>query len=164
MRTVQWLFVVSAALFIAGVGFIIAGARTSVRAETAPVAVPVDIGSVATVKQIMQGVVSPAASVVFESVSTVVSAAGIEEFQPETDEEWDFVGSNAAMLVESAALLMSGDRAVDRQEWATQSQALADAAGVLLEATRSHDRDKVLEYGEVLNQSCDGCHRTYMRN
>jgi len=164
MRTVQWLFVVSAALFISGVGFIIAGARNSIGAQAAPSAAPVDIESVATVKQIMQGVVSPAANIVFESVGTVVSAAGIEEFQPETDEEWDIVESNAAVLIESAALLMSGDRAVDRQEWATQSQALADAAGILLEAARAHDRDKVLEHGETLYRSCDACHRTYMRN
>ena len=73
MRTVHWLFVVSVALFLGGIGFIIATARTvrDVPRPEDPVARPV-----ATVKQLMDGIVGPAAKVVFESVSTTVTAAG----------------------------------------------------------------------------------------
>jgi len=162
MKTVHWLFAISSALFIFGIGFIIAGARANLRAE--PVREPeVAIESVATVKQIMRGIVSPAANVVFEAVSTTVSAAGIEENQPRTDEEWDNVGANAAALIESANMLVTGNRAIDKQQWAAMAQALADAGKTVLKATSAKDAEGVLAAGEVLNESCDGCHRQYMR-
>ena len=70
---------------------------------------------VATVKQIMAGITMPAAYVVFDSVATIVSAAGTEEKQPRTDEEWAAVGAGAAALIESANLLLMGDRPVDQR-------------------------------------------------
>jgi hypothetical protein len=162
MKTVHWLFVVSVALFISGIGFIIAGARTSQAAApadtTAPPAPPV-----ATVQQIMRGIVGPAANVVFESVSTTVSAAGIEEKQPRTDAEWLEVSSSAAALVESANLLVAGDRAIDKGEWVTMAKAMADAGMVALKATQAKDAAGVLAAGEAINNSCDNCHRKYQR-
>jgi hypothetical protein len=162
MKTVHWLFIVSVALFISGIGFIIAGARASQRAApaetTAPPAPPV-----ATVQQIMRGIVGPSANVVFEAVSTTVSAAGIEEKQPKTDAEWLEVASGAAALVESANLLVAGDRAIDRGEWVTMAKAMADAGMVALKATQAKDPAGVLAAGEAINTSCDNCHRKYQR-
>ena len=101
MRIIHWLFVISAALFISGIGFIIAGART------AQAAAPVESAGagdhpVASVKQIMAGIVAPAATAVFDSVGTIVDATGIHEKQPSTDAEWAALGASAAALVESA--------------------------------------------------------------
>jgi len=162
MRIVNWLFAVSTALFIAGIGFIIAGARTVQQAAPVEASAPA-VPPVATVKQIMNGIVSPSATVVFDSVGTIVSAAGIEEKQPRTDEEWATVGSSAAALVESANLLTSGDRAVDRQEWVTMARAMADAGMTILKATNAKDPEGVLAAGETLNTSCDQCHEKYWR-
>jgi len=117
MRIIHWLFIVSAALFISGIAFIIAGARTAQAAAPAEPAAPT-IVPVASVKQIMGGIVSPAATMVFESVGTVVDATGIHEKAPSTDTEWAALGASAASLVESANLLVMGDRAIDRQEFA----------------------------------------------
>ena len=77
MRIVHWLFLVSVALFISGIGFIIASARGGPEAAPAEQGLPVT--PVATVKQIMAGITMPAAYVVFDSVATIVSAAGTEE-------------------------------------------------------------------------------------
>jgi hypothetical protein len=162
MRIVHWLFVVSAALFIAGIGFILAGARTAQQAAAAPVEVPAVL-PVATVKQIMIGIVAPAAKVVFESVGTIVSAAGIVEKSPKTDEEWAEVGSSAAALVESGNLLVMGDRAVDREDWVKMSRALSAAAMSALEATEAKNAEGVLAAGASINESCDNCHRKYQR-
>jgi hypothetical protein len=162
MRIVNWLFAVSAALFIAGIGFIIAGARVTQEAAPVEDAAPA-VPPIATVKQLMNGIVSPSAAVVFDSVSTIVSAAGIEEKQPRTDEEWAAVGSSAAALVESANLLTSGDRAVDRQEWVTMARAMADAGMTILKATNAKDPEGILAAGETLNTSCDMCHEKYWR-
>ena len=62
MRTVYWSFLMSAALFIGGMGFIIAGARTARAAE--PVQTVVTGTRIASVQQIMTGIVAPAATVV----------------------------------------------------------------------------------------------------
>jgi hypothetical protein len=116
MRTVHWLFVISAALFISGIAFIIAGARTAQAAAPAEAQAPA-ITPVASVKQIMAGISSPAATAVFDSVGTVVDATGIHEKAPSTDTEWAALGASAAALVESGNLLVMGDRAVDRGDW-----------------------------------------------
>jgi len=162
MRMVHWLFVVSAALFIFGIGFIVAGARASQRAAPA-VEAPV-VTPVATVKQVMIGIVAPAATVVFESVSTLVSANGIEETRPETDAEWEAVGSSAAALVESGNLLLMGPRAVDRGDWVAMSRALSDAGMATLKAVEARSPEGVLDAGEQVNTSCDNCHERYQRS
>jgi hypothetical protein len=161
MKMVNWLFLVSAALFISGIGFIIAGARTAQAA--APADAPPAMTPVATVKQLMNGIVQPSAMVVFDSVGTVVDATGIHEKQPMTDAEWAAVGASAAALVESANLLVVGDRAIDRQDWVKMAQALADAGQQVLKATNAKDPMGVLASGETLNASCDACHQRYQR-
>ena len=164
MRIVNWLFVVSVALFVAGIGFIIAGAREARKAPAAAQAVgPPPSAPVANVRQIMRGIVGPSANVVFESVSTTVSKAGIEEKQPRTDEEWAAVGSSAAALIESANMLTIGGRAIDAGEWVTMSKAMADAGMTALKATEKKDPAGVLAAGEAINTTCDNCHRKYQR-
>ena len=163
MRLSNWLFVVSAALFISGIGFIIAGARTAQLATPVEARAP-EIAPVATVKQLMDGIIGPSATVVFDSVGTTVDATGIHEKQPSTDTEWAAVGASAAALVEAANLLMVGDRAVDKGAWATTSKELADAGMLVLKATQAKNAEGILEAGETLNASCDNCHNQYQRN
>ena len=160
MRIIHWLFVVSAALFVSGIGFVVAGARTTRAAP--PVEAPA-MKPVARVKQIMNGIVAPAAKVVFDSVGTIVSAAGVEELAPKNDDEWAVVGNSAAALVESGNLLVMGDRAVDRGDWVTMSRALADAGMMALKAAEAKNKDGILEAGSIINTSCDTCHQRYQR-
>jgi hypothetical protein len=163
MRTVHWLFLVSVALFISGIGFIIASARTP-QGETAAAAPAVQaLPPVASVKQIMAGIVMPAAYVVFDSVSTIVDAKGTQENQPRTDEEWARVGANAAVLIESANMLLIGNRAVDQGDWVKMSKAMADAGQIALKAATDKKPEGILEAGEAINQSCDSCHEKYQR-
>jgi hypothetical protein len=162
MRIIHWLFVISAALFISGIGFIIAGARTAQAAAPAESAAPA-MTPVASVKQIMNAITQPSATVVFDSVGTIVDKTGIHEKQPATDAEWAAVGASAAALVESANLLVMGDRAIDRQDWVTMAKALADASMQVLKATEAKDPMGILAAGETLNASCDACHQRYSR-
>jgi hypothetical protein len=162
MRTIHWLFLVSAALFISGIGFIIASARTSQTVEAAAPPAP-SLPPVASVKQIMAGIVMPAAYVVFDSVSTIVDAKGVQENQPRTDQEWAVVGANAAALIESANMLLIGNRAVDQGEWVKMAKAMADAGQIALKAADAKKPEGILEAGEAINQSCDNCHEKYQR-
>jgi hypothetical protein len=162
MRIVHWLFLISAALFISGIGFIVAGARAAQRETPGGTQAP-QVTAVASVKQIMDAIVQPAATVIFDSVGTIVDSTGIHEKQPVTDAEWAVVGASAAALVESGNLLIMGDRAVDQQDWVKMSKALADAGLLVLKATDAKDPMGVLAAGETLNASCDFCHERYSR-
>src|SRR5262245_17387492 len=152
MRLNNWLFAISVALFISGIGFIIASARTAQAAAPAQPEAPA-IAPVASVKQIMAGIVSPAATVIFDSVGTIVDATGIHEKQPSTDAEWAAVGASAAAIVESSNLMVMGNRAIDREDWVKMSKALADAGMIVLKATEAKDPMGILAAGETLNAS-----------
>ncbi len=161
MRIIHWFFLVSVALFVSGIGFVVAGARTTQQA--APAEAPA-MTPVASVKQIMNGIVAPGAKAVFESVGTIVSAAGIEERRPQNDAEWAALGDSAAALVESGNLLVIGDRAVDQGDWVKMSKALSDASMMALKAAEAKNADGILEAGSIINTSCDNCHQRYQRN
>jgi hypothetical protein len=162
MRIVNWLFLISAALFVCGVGLVVVGAREARRAPTAAASAPAVV-PVATVKQIMAGIVGPAANAVFNAVSTTVTREGVQEVVPKNDEEWTAVGNQAVALAEAANLLMLDGRAVDRGDWATMSQAMLEAGRTALKAAEAKDKDALLAAGEGVNTSCDSCHRRYMR-
>lgn len=161
MRTVHWLFVVSVALFVSGIGFVIAGGRTvqvAAPAEEVLVMTPV-----ASIRQICAGIVAPAAYVVYDAVGTIVSVDGITEIAPENDEEWDVVANSAAALIESGNLFLLGDRAVDNGDWVTMTRAFIESATVALTAAEAQDTEGILGAGEGLNAACDNCHERYQR-
>jgi hypothetical protein len=163
MRTVHWLFIVSVALFVSGIALVIAAERASHRAVAAPPTETVSTTPVASVRQIMNGIIGPAAKAVFASVGAIITYAGIEERQPRTEAEWEAVANSAAALSEGGNLLLMGRRAVDKGNWAKISQELIDAGQVALKAAQARDPDALLASGEAINASCDSCHQGYMR-
>ena len=162
MKIVHWLFIVSVALFVSGLAFVIAGARATRQAPAITTAASRLI-PVASVRQIMNGIVGPAATVVFGAVGTTVSSTGTEEKMPRTEQEWEAVGNSAAALIESGNLMLMNGRAVDNGEWLKQSQALIDTATVALKAIEAKNAEQLFDSGEGIYASCDDCHRTYQR-
>ncbi len=160
MRLRHWFFLVGVFLYLAGIGFVIAGARAR---RAAPIAQAPVVTPVASVRQIMKGIVGPAATTVFDAVSTTVTVKGVEEKAPRTDEEWEAVGNAAAALIESGNLLLLGNRVVDKGDWVRMSQAMIDAGKAALAATEARSADGVLAAGETVNISCDTCHQKYQR-
>ena len=160
MRVGHWLFLVSAALFIVGIAFLVAGTRTI---DERPAVEAVVTTPVASVQQIMRGIVAPAASVVFNSVGTTITASGTEERMPRTTEEWNAVGDSVAALAESGNLLMLDGRAIDKGDWMTMSRALMDGARVALKAIEAKNVEALFGSGETINASCDSCHQRYQR-
>jgi hypothetical protein len=153
MRTIYGLLVITLLLFLAGITFIVLAARD---AGKIPAAAPV-----ASVKQMMQGIVTPASGAIYNAVSTTISEKGTEEVFPRNDREWEIVGSHAIALVEAANLLKVDGRAKDSTDWVRMSDAMATAAMQSYRATEKKDVEALLESGEVLNNSCDNCHRRY---
>jgi len=161
MKTVYWLFVVSVALFVSGIAFIIAGARTT---EAAGVTAPaVATSPVASVKQIMIGITNPAAFVVYEAVGTKSSAKGIEEIAPQNDEEWAKVGSAGAAVVESGNLMLIGNRAIDKGDWVKMTNDMIEQGKKAMKAAEAKDKDGIVAAGGDLNTTCDNCHARYSR-
>ena len=161
MKTVYWLFAVSVALFVSGIAFIIAGARTTeAAAATAPA---VETSPVANVKQIMIGITNPAAFVVYEAVGTKSSAKGVEEIAPQNDEEWAKVGSAAAAVVESGTLMLTGNRAIDTGDWVKMTRDMMEQGRKAMKAAEAKDKDGIVAAGGDLNTTCDNCHARYSR-
>jgi hypothetical protein len=161
MKSVQALFAVGALLFVFGIGFVVIGARSAKGSSTSQPVRP--ITPVASVKQIMNGIVMPGAQVVFDSVSSTVSERGVEEVVPRNDAEWATVGDSAAALAEAGNLLMMDGRAVDRGDWLTMSEAMIAAARQTLKAVDARSPEGILDAGSELNTSCDNCHQRYQR-
>jgi hypothetical protein len=160
---VYWLFIVSVALFVSGIGFVIAGERTARAATPAAAATAVETAPVASIKQIMIGITNPAATAVYEAVGTKSTAAGIEEIAPKTDEQWAKVGSAAAAVVESGNLMLMGSRAIDKGDWVKMTRAMMDQGKAAMKAAEAKDKDKIVEAGGELNATCDTCHARYSR-
>src|SRR5678810_280997 len=66
----------------------------------------------ATIKDIMDSMVDPGADYIWDAVETVVSAKGVEEKMPRTDEEWKEVRRHAIMLLEATNALQIPGRHV----------------------------------------------------
>jgi hypothetical protein len=165
MRTLNWLFIVSVLLFVSGIGFVIAAGRSTkfgAAAAQAPAATAVP-PPVATVKHVMRAMTMPAAATIWDSVSTIVDVKGVTENVPRTEAEWEVVAANAAVLAESANLLLTGNRPVDQGDWAKFARGLNGAANKALEAAQKKDAQGILAVGEEINTFCDACHERYQR-
>ena len=162
MRATTALFLVSVALFVTGIGLVIASARA--QGESPPVPKTAVLTPVASVKQIMAGVTMPAATAVWSAISVTVDETGVDEQMPRTDAEWEVVANNAAALIESANLLMFDGRAVDDGDWMTFSRQLFETGTRALRGAEARSTQEILTAGDLINASCDNCHQRYMRD
>jgi hypothetical protein len=144
MRTIRLSFLLSLVLFFSS--------ACAPKPEFKPVA---------SVQQLMESTIEPAAEVLFESVGTVITFSGVEEIAPKNDEEWAVVRHNAMTLAESGNLLMIGDRPRDQGDWIKMSQALVDVGVVALKAAEAKNPEALFEAGGQVYEVCQQCHRKY---
>jgi len=114
--------------------------------------------SVASTEEVMFGLVSPLADVVFESA---VYVNGVPEGAPRTDAEWEAVVDAALGLAETGNILMLDAHAQGRPEWIGYADDLIDAGVYASEAALTRDIDTMLEAGAVVWDACLGCHQAY---
>lgn len=140
----------------------------------------------ATIKDIMDSIIAPAADTLWESVATIVTPSGIEERRPRTDEEWLVVRRSAVQLVEAANLLIvegrhvakPGERSVnpgielhpeeidkliaeDRSTFVKLARAMQDAALPAFQAIEAKNADGLSDAGEGIDVACETCHMKY---
>ncbi|HLH31780.1 MAG TPA: hypothetical protein VKY31_11295 [Terriglobia bacterium] len=154
--------------------------------QPAPKQPEAEYRTTATVKDIMDALVDPGSDYIWDSVETVVSAKGVEEKAPKTDEDWKQVRNHAIMLLEATNLLQMPGRHVaapgekatdpnvelapeqieaainkDRKAWIAHAHDLHDAVMKTLQAADAKDKDKLLEVGNDIDEACEKCHLVY---
>lgn len=161
MRNGQTLFFVSAALFVAAIALLVAGARAP-RASASPPAAPPP-PPVASLAQLMTAVVLPNAQKIYDAVGYTTTKDGMVEVAPKNDAEWQKIAASAAALVESGHLMMSPDRRVDAAEWMRMTTTFVEASQASLKAANEKNVDGIFASGGDLNETCDTCHARYQR-
>jgi|SRR5262245_2401481 hypothetical protein len=145
-----------------------------------------DYRTTATVKDIMDSIVDPGSDYIWDAVETVVSAKGIQEKAPHTDEEWKEVRRHAIMLLEATNLLQIPGRHVakpgekaedpkvelapeqieekigkDRASWVKYAHGLHDATMEAFKAIEAKDSEGLLNAGDGIDNACEKCHLEY---
>ena len=116
---------------------------------------------VASVKQLMESVLDPAADVVWDSAGFVITAEGETDLQPTTPEGWLRVQNSAVVLAESGNLLMLPGRSAG-PDWISHATALAEAGRAAVSAAEARDAEALFDAGGVVYQACRACHVQFM--
>jgi hypothetical protein len=141
----------------------------------------------ATIQDIMDAQVDPAADEIWNSVASIVTPTGVEEKQPRTDEEWEALKLKAFLVIEGGNLLaMPGRRvapegapldpaelagetpddiqkamAANRAAWVQLSMGLHDAGLEVMKAIEAKSPQQLVDAGEILDTACENCHSTF---
>jgi len=174
-------------LLLTSILVLLVGACTQQQAPPQPAAqAQPEYRLTATIKDIMDSVVDPGADYIWGSVETVVSAKGIDEKYPRTDEEWKEVRRHAIQLLEATNLLQMPGRLVakagekaddpkvelgpeqiaelinkDRAAWNKFAQGLHDATMATFKAIEAKDKEELLNTGDGIDNACEKCHLQY---
>ena len=127
----------------------------------APTKASPPIQAVATLEEVMHGMVIPNAQVVWANSGTIYTAKGVEERKPKSADEWLAVEASATTLTEAGNLLMMEGRAKDTGRWMDRARALREAGDAVHKAAQAKDVDALFEKGGVLFEACQGCHFDY---
>lgn len=136
-----------------------------------------------SVAELMESVVMPAAQALWDAVGVNVTAEGVIETKPETDEQWMQLRAAAITLAEATnSLVVPGRHAAppgtvsenpeaelapeavealiakDHPAWVAHAAVLHATAIEALAAVDARDTDKITEVGGAIDEACEGCH------
>jgi hypothetical protein len=139
----------------------------------------------ASIRELMDSEIDPAADFIWASVASISTVAGLEERQPRTDEEWLEVRRRAITLIEATNLLVMKGRRVsakyeaasgageldtdqvqqkideNRVAFVALAQRLQDTGLQTLAAIDAKDPAALLELGGSIDEVCESCHMTF---
>jgi hypothetical protein len=108
----------------------------------------------------MEWITYPAAEVIWDSAGQIIDKDGEHDLSPTTEEGWENVARNAAILAESGNLLMLPGRAAG-DDWVAYSAQLVTAASEALDAAENRDAAALFDAGGEVYQACVACHEKY---
>ena len=161
-----------------------AGTAATTPAAARTPAAPAGFTVVASIQEIMSGIVDPTSKVLFGAVAVEATQAGTKTKAPETAADWEVVRRNALMLAEAGNLLKIPGRRAERAgsqnkapspenltpaeiqaaiardtaSYNKLAQGLTDAALVTLKAIDARNPDAVSSAGENIDTACENCH------
>ncbi len=153
-------------------------------APTSAVAMASQTDSTATIQEVMDGKIDPAADALWGSVAFIQSPSGTEERRPRTEAEWRVVRADATDLLEAAKLLRVPGRLVrkgnappghgelpaaeiqkridaNHENFILFVGLLQDAGLKALKAIDAKDAQGLMDAGGVIDEACEACHLTY---
>ena len=157
-------------------------ACAGVGAAATPVAGPAR--AQATVQEMMDTRIDPAADALWDSVAFIASEKGEVDRRPRTPAEWAAVRQNALMLIKGASDLALPGRRVSALEttpgpgelraseiehlveadppaFAKRAHALESAARAALATIDAKNADALMNAGGVIDAACEACHVVY---
>jgi hypothetical protein len=136
-----------------------------------------------SIREIMSSMVMPSADVLWSSVSSSVTANGIEEKAPHTDQEWNDIRSRAITIIEASDLILIPARHVaptggvnkdpavnlspdqiakliadDPASWTRFAHAMHDSVLPALKAIDAKEPMALSDAGAGIDQACENCH------
>ena len=137
----------------------------------------------ASIRELMEAEVDPAADAIWDSVAVIVSASGEEDKQPRTPQEWQAVRRQAVILFESTNLLVMQGRRIapagahypqeadpevlqkrldaNRAPLIGFAEALRNESLKALDAIDAKDPERLLDAGGKIDEACEACHLVY---
>ena len=140
----------------------------------------------ATIKDIMDSMVSPSGEFVFDSVYQMSDEHGIHEIAPQTDADWEAVRQHVVILLEAPNLLVMPGRKVappddksqnpaielepaqiqqlidgNRLVFIRRARGLQDAAAVAMKAVDARNKDALFQAEGDIDKACENCHLNY---
>jgi len=137
------------------------------------------------IEEVMGHIIMPNADKLWGSVATNVTAKGVEEIVPKTEDDWETVRNYAVTIVEGTNLLLipgrhvaeAGKKAADASElspdqieekikadpamWASHVDKLREVAMESVAAIDKKSPDGLIEAGDHLDKACEDCHLVY---
>ena len=111
---------------------------------------------------IMEHVLYPAAAIVWGNAGFVITNEGEEDLSPTTEEGWHNVEDHAAMVMETANLLLLPGRGPEEVEWRSYSKDLVRTGKLAFNAAQNRDAVALFDAGGEIYQSCLACHQKYI--
>ncbi len=139
----------------------------------------------ASLQEVMDGIVDPAADELWDSVETIVTREGEQVRQPHTAQEWQDVRRHAITLIEASNLLVLDGRRVGAKPFPAEAagaldseqiqqriagnrvafdlfaRSLREAAQQALAAIDARNPAALVQAGGVLDGVCEGCHSSF---
>jgi cytochrome c556 len=175
--------------FATGALLIVSGlALSACGSNAAPPASQSDLKAYVSIKELMENIIDPIADNIFDAVSSDISAKGVVDTRPTTDEDWAKVRIGAITLAEGTNLLKMvrpvappGDKnnsggpnapelspeAIqskidgDRALWNKHADELRDEALRVLALVKAKNADEIFQAGSRIDKVCENCHLEY---
>lgn len=124
--------------------------------------VPPPFKAVVDTKALMANVVERQAQIVWDAVGTIITAEGVQEIRPQSDDDWARVKAAAINVTEAGNLLMMAPRAQDSERWMQNVQRMMAQGERLMAAADRKDERAIFDDGAELYEACVNCHTGYM--